>query len=203
MNLTNTVQKHLNEYTSAWQQKIEIQLQHINEMLPLCESPLEQVFFIRIIECFNASLIRLTEGTSAHFAARLIGFPHTERFMVRIFPQYPLHIKDKETFEEREYRADFLITVEREENNGNSINLLWEKVVYVRLIVEIDGHDYHERTKDQAKHDKYRDRFLTKNGFVVFRYTGSEVYNNIGEIIQEIDDYIYRKASEVVKRIGP
>src|SRR5215471_19659108 len=29
------------------------------------------------------------------------------------------------------------------------------------VIVEVDGHDYHERTKEQAEYDKARDRFMT------------------------------------------
>jgi very-short-patch-repair endonuclease len=45
-----------------------------------------------------------------------------------------------------------------------------------RLIVECDGHDFHERTKEQASHDKSRDRYLTAQGFEIFRFTGSEIW---------------------------
>ena len=46
------------------------------------------------------------------------------------------------------------------------------------IIVECDGHDYHERTKEQAAHDKERDRILTRAGYTVLRYTGSEIYTD-------------------------
>lgn len=45
-------------------------------------------------------------------------------------------------------------------------------------IIECDGHDYHERTKEQAMHDRARDRAFQAAGIPVFRFTGSEIYNN-------------------------
>jgi very-short-patch-repair endonuclease len=45
------------------------------------------------------------------------------------------------------------------------------------LIVECDGHDFHERTKEQAARDKRRDReLLAAERVPVMRYTGSEIY---------------------------
>lgn len=44
------------------------------------------------------------------------------------------------------------------------------------LVVEVDGHDFHERTKEQAQRDKARDRFLVAHKYRVLRFTGSEVY---------------------------
>ncbi len=43
------------------------------------------------------------------------------------------------------------------------------------VVVEVDGHDFHERTKEQAAHDKSRDRSMQLAGYVVLRFTGSEV----------------------------
>jgi len=43
-------------------------------------------------------------------------------------------------------------------------------------IIECDGHDFHERTKSQAAHDKRRDRFFQSKGLIVLRYTGSEIF---------------------------
>lgn len=48
----------------------------------------------------------------------------------------------------------------------------------VRLAVELDGHDFHERTKEQAQRDKARDRWLTSRGWRVLRFTGSEVFRD-------------------------
>ena len=48
----------------------------------------------------------------------------------------------------------------------------------IKLIVECDGHDFHEKTKEQAKKDKQRDRYLITSGFYVLRFTGSEIWND-------------------------
>lgn len=45
-----------------------------------------------------------------------------------------------------------------------------------KLIVECDGHDFHERTKEQAARDRSRDRRYVESGYDVFRFTGSELW---------------------------
>lgn len=47
-----------------------------------------------------------------------------------------------------------------------------------RLIVECDGHDFHERTKQQAARDRSRDRVAQHDGLPIFRFTGSEIWND-------------------------
>lgn len=59
------------------------------------------------------------------------------------------------------YRVDFLI-----EWKGKNI------------IIECDGHDFHEKTKQQASKDKKRDRELSGLGYEIRRYTGSEIYKD-------------------------
>lgn len=44
------------------------------------------------------------------------------------------------------------------------------------VVVECDGHDFHERTKEQAAKDRSRDRRLQDAGFRIHRYTGHELY---------------------------
>lgn len=44
------------------------------------------------------------------------------------------------------------------------------------VAVECDGHEFHERTKEQAQHDRSRDRYFQMQGLTVFRYTGSEIW---------------------------
>lgn len=46
------------------------------------------------------------------------------------------------------------------------------------LIVECDGHDYHERTKEQAARDRSRDRKAQQEGFTIYRFTGSEIWRD-------------------------
>ena len=44
-----------------------------------------------------------------------------------------------------------------------------------KLIVECDGYEFHDRTKQQAQRDKSRDRDLQSLGVPVF-FTGSEIW---------------------------
>ena len=43
------------------------------------------------------------------------------------------------------------------------------------VLVECDGHDWHERTKQQAAYDRERDRHFLARGTVTARFTGSEI----------------------------
>ena len=62
------------------------------------------------------------------------------------------------------YRADFVMGV-------GGFELL-------RLVIECDGHDYHERTKEQAAHDRKRDRYMIRHGYLTVRFTGSEIHQD-------------------------
>lgn len=63
------------------------------------------------------------------------------------------------------YRIDFAVHVTAGQRSA------W-------IAVECDGHDFHERTKEQAARDKARDRALTAAGFRVMRFTGSEIHTS-------------------------
>lgn len=43
------------------------------------------------------------------------------------------------------------------------------------VIVELDGHDFHDKDKRQRSYEKARDRFLVKQGYRVLHFTGSDV----------------------------
>lgn len=47
-----------------------------------------------------------------------------------------------------------------------------------KIIVECDGHNFHERTKEQAQRDRAKDREWQNAGYRVFRFTGSEIYRD-------------------------
>jgi very-short-patch-repair endonuclease len=62
------------------------------------------------------------------------------------------------------YTADFFVRVRH-----------WKGGI-VDAVIECDGHDFHERTKQQAAHDRSRDRYMQSKGLLVLRYTGSEIH---------------------------
>lgn len=54
------------------------------------------------------------------------------------------------------------------------------------LAVECDGHDWHEKTKEQAARDKGRDRWLLcEYGLPTLRFTGSEIHRNAESCVEQ------------------
>jgi very-short-patch-repair endonuclease len=83
------------------------------------------------------------------------------------------------------YTCDFLIeTSINDKNNHNTTHTV------SKIVIECDGHDFHEKTKEQAARDKKRDRFIVSKGYKLLRYSGSEIYNNFESIIDEIDEIL-------------
>lgn len=66
------------------------------------------------------------------------------------------------------------------------------------IAVECDGHDFHEKTKAQAGHDKKRDRYFTAQGFKILRFTGSEIYQKVDECIDEIQFLVEKTMEELL-----
>jgi very-short-patch-repair endonuclease len=78
-------------------------------------------------------------------------------------------------YNESPYRIDFVI---------QSWDIRTKQIL--SFAVEVDGHDFHERTKEQTRRDKQRDRFLTSKNYMVLRFAGSEVYGNPDGVVSEI-----------------
>lgn len=59
------------------------------------------------------------------------------------------------------------------------------------LVVECDGHEFHEKTKKQAARDKARDRAIVAAGASVIRFAGSEIYRDAGACADEVFGIIH------------
>lgn len=68
-----------------------------------------------------------------------------------------------------DYRLDFAVHVTCQSD---------ERPRSAWIAIECDGHEFHERTKEQAARDKARDRALTAKGFRILRFAGSEIYES-------------------------
>lgn len=63
------------------------------------------------------------------------------------------------------------------------------------LVIECDGHDFHERTKEQASKDKSREReILAATLLPMMRFTGSEIWSNTFECATEAICFAMSKA---------
>ena len=73
---------------------------------------------------------------------------------------------------------------------------------YRVLVVECDGHDFHERTKAQASKDRSRDRRLKREGIEVIRFTGSEIYYRPEACAEEVESQLARAAWQLLYEHG-
>lgn len=76
------------------------------------------------------------------------------------------------------YRADFEVL----EYGGET-----------KILIEIDGHNFHEKTKEQVAKDKDREYDLKFEGYDVIRYSGSQVYNDPIEYVLKTIMYLDRR----------
>lgn len=54
------------------------------------------------------------------------------------------------------------------------------------LVVECDGHDWHERTQQQAAYDRARDRDILRGGWATIRFTGSEIHRDANQCANDV-----------------
>jgi hypothetical protein len=70
-----------------------------------------------------------------------------------------------------------------------------------KFAIEADGHAYHERTKEQAAHDRRRDRVLQEHGWMVLRFTGSEIWaDTVGcalQVVRALESVVDQAADAV------
>jgi very-short-patch-repair endonuclease len=57
------------------------------------------------------------------------------------------------------------------------------------LAIELDGHDFHEKTKEQVAKDKKRERAIVKAGLPILRFSGYEIWTNARACVLEVTEY--------------
>lgn len=57
-------------------------------------------------------------------------------------------------------------------------------------MIECDGHEFHEKTKEQVIYDNEREYKLKSAGYDVLHFSGSEIYNNPYECAEKTLNYI-------------
>lgn len=108
-------------------------------------------------------------------AFSIIKLEYYDDFTVNITPQKKICI------EEKVYYADFLLRYYIE-------NPFCESFCY-ELIIECDGHDFHNSTKEQVKKDNERDFDLKRAGYDVLHFSGSQIYENPWKCADEALSY--------------
>ena len=81
------------------------------------------------------------------------------------------------------YRADFAIQHYRSTQWRLGLE---EPCSCLRLLIELDGHDWHERTPEQVAQRNQRDRLLLLNGYRVLHYSGRELLREPPDCVAEV-----------------
>ena len=107
---------------------------------------------------------------------RLSGSPIETKLLLAMWHETQLLHVDKFTAQHTlgNYRADFAIMYQ-----GHHV------------IVEADGHDFHERTKEQAQRDRQRDRDMQLMGWRVLRFTGSEIHRDAVGCARQVEEFLH------------
>ena len=84
------------------------------------------------------------------------------------------------------FRVDFLVEFQLD-------------AAHLKIVVECDGHQFHERTKTQASNDRKRDRVLQKLGYEVYRFTGRDVHKNADDCARDVIEAVLSFQTKVVE----
>ena len=143
-----------------------------------CESPIELLFVsaLRILLSMN------------DYEEQEISITHSWAFRsgVEITPQKEIGPYRVDFF--LEYRGPYLINFDSCQTTES------ERVK--KIVVELDGHAFHDKDEKQRRYEKRRDRYLQKQGYKVFRYTGSEVFKDPFAAALECLSYLVAEPEE-------
>lgn len=73
------------------------------------------------------------------------------------------------------------------------------RLTFPRLAVEVDGHEWHERTRQQVNHRNRRDRDLQDAGWRLFHFAGGEVVTQPDRCVAEVLRVAYQAWKELLE----
>lgn len=89
---------------------------------------------------------------------------------------------------QRRYRLDFALLPK----DGLAKRAAAVGVAVPKIAVELDGHEWHERTREQVVDRNERDRALQADGWTVLHYSGSELHRDPESCIDDAFGHGYR-----------
>lgn len=98
-----------------------------------------------------------------------------------LFSQAPIKLENKK------YIVDFLFEEDEFVNKFNTNK---------KIIIECDGHEFHQKTKEQVQHDNEREYDLKMAGYEVIRFSGSQIYNTPLKCAEDTYKYIMKSIKE-------
>ena len=65
------------------------------------------------------------------------------------------------------------------------------------FVIECDGHEFHQKTKEQVERDNARMRALQKEGYEVIRFSGTEIWHKPYKCANEVLNIILSKCKYI------
>lgn len=90
-------------------------------------------------------------------------------------PNFEMKIQQQVHARGTNYRADFVLEDTDQQARERAIRVGMHPL---RIAIEVDGHEFHERTKEQVAHRDARDRDLQADGWRVFHVSGSAFHRD-------------------------
>jgi hypothetical protein len=156
----------------------------LDEILKLCKSPIEEMF----IKALSANVpdLRLIKYPGEIMQAEIKGG------CMYVIPQWGINCCC-----EYNYIVDFYLIYyygvpdfQNRVISRDGVEIPGIVIAEIKAVIECDGHEYHEKTKDQITKNNIRDRRLKCEGYNVFRFSGSELYNNADEAVAEFVEMV-------------
>jgi len=168
---------HERVFHDSLEEALDLLREQLDEVFQDCQSPIEKALLAKLYLAGDYWYINWRGGVSlcrniSKTDYSINDFMHDPRsdMSVGIMPQAKI----------AGYTVDIMINAVFQPSSKNQL----------KIVIECDGHDFHEKTKEQASKDKKRDRDLQKLGFMVFRYSGSDIYRNIDVCVEEISNVV-------------
>lgn len=84
---------------------------------------------------------------------------------------------------DQNYRLDFVIGLLNQMEAAHFVKIGCE---FPLIAVEVDGHEFHEKTKEQVAYRNQRDRALQQAGWIVFHFSWTELTTDGEKCVQEV-----------------
>lgn len=137
-----------------------------------CKSPIEQIF---------------------RFAYELVSYKHFEDgdLWYWIEPQEAIKVNG------HLYHADFLFDTAYQDDGKGTFDFCKKRL---KVVIECDGHEFHEKTKRQVIQTNRRNYDLNLEGYEILHFSGSEIFNDPLGCAERAYNFIDQKI-EFKKRI--
>lgn len=174
------------------------------EIFEYCGSPLEQIFLFAFLqhlirEGYEYDAITMDQATIPFIECPNYEAEACEGIQLRIFPQDGIERARRPIPHWPGEWPIYLLV----DFSFQLVCLDSPTLERKHLVVEIDGHNYHERTQEQARRDRSRDRFLTVSGTPFLRYTGREINANPDNAVKEVSEMLRKFARELAQKKRP